>query len=109
MNRYRISLTLPAIFPPAITLPLRSITVLALFFFNIAAGQMPDPGPVGYHPWMKAELQRYEALQNADGSVASEDRIDVTYYVLELTVQPSPPRIGGNVTMTATSLVDDEK
>jgi aminopeptidase N len=106
MNRNRISLTMPAMFPPAIPFPLLSITVLAFFVFNIAAGQEPGPGPSGYQPWMKAELQRYEARFKALESVASEDRIDVKYYVLDLTVQPSPPRIDGIVTMTATSLVD---
>ncbi len=55
--------------------------------------------------FIEKEMQRYAtAFAKATETVSAEDRIDVTYYTLNLTVTTSPQYLRGDVIMNAISL-----
>ncbi|TAK51080.1 MAG: hypothetical protein EPO24_16220, partial [Bacteroidetes bacterium] len=55
---------------------------------------------------IKQEIERYKGRFFQQQSTLAEDRIDVTYYKLDITVTTSPQYISGVVTMDAVALVN---
>src|SRR5689334_10503337 len=79
--------------------------VLSIFFCTpLAQSQVSG---VYDKEFFQSELSRYKAysLRSASG-VTADDRIDVTYYKLDLRVTTSPHYLRGNVVVKAASLVN---
>lgn len=75
---------------------------LALVSYLAAANGQQSTDSLGSEKkMMRGEIEHYKALFKAQGTASSEERIDVTYYKLDITVTASPQYIKGSVTMNA--------
>jgi peptidase M1-like protein/HYDIN/CFA65/VesB family protein len=86
---------------------MRSLYAFVLpFILCSAIARAQDAG--GYDKeFFNAELGRYKAyFQRSASGVAADDRIDVTYYKLDLRVSASPHYLSGNVVVRAISMED---
>ncbi|MFI5251698.1 MAG: M1 family aminopeptidase [Bacteroidota bacterium] len=87
---------------------LLTYVLLACFFLPGYAYSQSDHTPPEMKDLRYRESQQYKAMmrRTLDG-VASEDRIDVKYYRLDIQITTSPQYLEGSVLMTAQNLVDN--
>jgi aminopeptidase N len=83
------------------------IIVFTLLFCEVQ-GQVEQLNGNSEKQFRQTELLRYKALmEQRTNEVTAEERIDVTYYKLDITITTSPQYVKGNVVVRATSKRDN--
>ena len=85
---------------------LRCILFSLPFLAQSLFAQQPDES-VNEKQLMQSEWKRYKTyFQQSDAQLTAENRIDVTYYRLTITITTSPQYVSGDVLMKARSVQD---
>lgn len=81
--------------------------LLAIYtVLGVVHAQQPRSAPGDEKMMIRGELERYRTLFGRQDAASAEERIDVTYYKLDVKITTTPQYLRGSVTMKATSTVN---